>query len=145
MNGKKLLVMNKKEIPSLIFEQFSNIVQTAVDMLKNGASEDAIKDYLNDSFTQLNLFTEKFGITFADAAKTLGIAIDRYGVDSFDVLDDYSETILSTIMGMPLDELEDFANQLILLAGMKILLMKLLDSNSLLIQPQIKIEKILQT
>lgn len=96
------------EVQSTILNTFSDIVSKANEMLKNGESQDAVQDYINDRIKALQLYSEQFGTSLSDALQTLDIAKDRYGKESFDMLDNYGESILSSILGVPLEAIPKF-------------------------------------
>lgn len=91
------------EIQSTILNTFSDIVSEANEMLKNGASQDAVQDYINDRIKALQLYSQQFGTSLSDALQTLDIAKDRYGKELFNMLDNYGDSILSSILGIPLE------------------------------------------
>ena len=98
------------EVQKTILEGFTNIIATAGDMLKNGASKEAVDDFIKDSLTKLDLYSQQFGTSLSDAFKTLDIAKNRYNEDAFDILDSYQESVLASIMNMDLDSIYDLIN-----------------------------------
>ena len=94
---QKFIRESSDDLEDQIQDLLSTYIQTRTEMVKNGASAEALQEFDDYYQDQLNFLNGEWEKSLNDAGSTVGTAQDRYKKDNFDIIDIYNETATAQV------------------------------------------------